>query len=130
METPRKAHRGTCVPKLRATKGKDQEATWTLDGTVKGVDTKQMENFVVTRDGLRWFSTLFDGAVFFGRNRSASVARRTGPRVSRRDVALNKSSRSLLHHSTNLQFCHSEEKRRGIYSSSAKERSLLSRSSQ
>jgi len=41
--------------KLRATKGKEQEATWTLDGTVKAVDARQIENFVVTRDGLRWF---------------------------------------------------------------------------
>jgi len=41
--------------KLRATKGQGQEATWTLDGTVKAVDARQMEDFVVTRDGLRWF---------------------------------------------------------------------------
>jgi len=41
--------------KLRATKGKDQEASWTLDGAVKGVDAKQMENFLAQRDGLRWF---------------------------------------------------------------------------
>jgi len=41
--------------KLRATKGKEQEATWTLDGTVKAVEADQMENFVVARDGLRWF---------------------------------------------------------------------------
>lgn len=41
--------------KLRATKGTDAEATWTLDGTVKVVTDNQLENFVAERDGLRWF---------------------------------------------------------------------------
>lgn len=41
--------------KLRATKGSDAEATWTLDGTVKVVTDNQLENFVAERGGLRWF---------------------------------------------------------------------------
>lgn len=41
--------------KLRATKGTDGEATWTLDGTVKVVTDNQLENFVAERGGLRWF---------------------------------------------------------------------------
>ena len=41
--------------KLRATKGKESEASWTLDGTVKAVTPAQMENFVAQKDGLTWF---------------------------------------------------------------------------
>lgn len=43
------------MAKLRATKGKEQEATWTLDDTVKAVTNDQMENFIAQSDGLKWF---------------------------------------------------------------------------
>ena len=42
------------MAKLRATKGKEQEAMWVLDGTVKWVDVKLRENFVAEADGMRW----------------------------------------------------------------------------
>lgn len=43
------------MAKLRATKGKEQEASWVLDGEVKAVTNDQMENFVAESNGLRWF---------------------------------------------------------------------------
>ncbi len=42
------------MAKLRATKGKDHEASFVLDGTVKWVDVGLRENFVAEADGLRW----------------------------------------------------------------------------
>ena len=43
------------MAKLRATKGKDQEATWTIDGTVKSLDKNLLENFVAEPGGLKWY---------------------------------------------------------------------------
>lgn len=40
--------------KLRATKGREQTADWVLDGTVKSLTAPQLENFVATKNGLKW----------------------------------------------------------------------------
>lgn len=42
------------MAKLRATKGKEQEATWVLDGTQKWVEVGLRENFVAEPGGLKW----------------------------------------------------------------------------
>lgn len=43
------------MAKLRATRGREQEATWIVDGTVAALDKDSLENFVAEADGLRWF---------------------------------------------------------------------------
>lgn len=43
------------MAKLRATKGKEQEATWVVEGEVKWVPVSLRENFVAEADGLRWY---------------------------------------------------------------------------
>ncbi len=51
----RKRVNNLLMAKLRATKGREQEATWVVQGEVKFVTNDQMENFVAEKDGLRWF---------------------------------------------------------------------------
>jgi hypothetical protein len=43
------------MAKLRATKGKEQEAMWVIEGEVKWVPVAIRENFVAEADGLRWY---------------------------------------------------------------------------
>lgn len=55
IATTRKGINSLLMAKLRATKGKEQEAMWVFDGTVKSVTNDQMENFIAEKDGLRWY---------------------------------------------------------------------------
>ncbi len=43
------------IAKLRATKGKDQEATWVVNGETKTLPKELLENFVAVSDGLKWY---------------------------------------------------------------------------
>ncbi len=69
------------MKKLRATKGKEQEAMWVLDGEVKSVTSAQMENFVVEPTGLKWFFPPYDMGPFANGEYEVTIpTRELGPK--------------------------------------------------
>lgn len=67
--------------KLRATKGREQEATWVIEGEVKSVSKTSLENFVAEKDGLRWFFGPYEmGPYAAGEFEVKLTARELGPK--------------------------------------------------
>ncbi len=69
------------MAKLRATRGRDQEASWVIEGEVKAIDKASLQNFVAEKDGLRWFFAPYEmGPYSSGQFEVKLSARELGPK--------------------------------------------------